>query len=229
MMKNGKPRMSLEKRMLAAYLRNDGAKKAAGGNTSYDQGKEYGKRCAKEPLTVPFTAVDDFADITKKAGGEIGRLQGERVADWKTNYKAMLGGKAAAEKRATELQVAPVSDSLKMGMDFGFGCFLAAGETLVNTYAKNCDRLIIAANDGIEMGSKTASKMFGIPAVMMPAIPTFIDYRGDFEGLVDSAGADEKVVEKLLEFYDGAGKKEIRKGVPGVDRFVKFLRENAGK
>jgi hypothetical protein len=224
MMKNGKPRMNLEKRMLAAYLRNDG-RKAAGEGTSYDQGKEYGERCAKEPLTVPFTMLDDFAGITKKAGGEIGKLQGERVADWKTNYNAVLGGKASAEARATELQTAPVFDSLKLGMDFGFGYFFSAGETLVDTYAQNCDSFIIAANDRIE----AASKMLGIPAVMIQTIPTFVNYRGEFEGLVDSAGADEKVVEKLLAFYDGAGKKEIRKTVPGVDRFVKFLRENAGK
>lgn len=228
-MKNVKPRLSLEKRMLAAYLRNGNGKKVAGGDTSYEQGKEYGERCAKEPLSVPFTVLDDFADIAKKAGGELGRRQGERLADIKINANALLGGKDAVEARAKELQTAPVYDSLKLGMDFGFGYFFSAGETLADTYAQNCDRLIIAANDGIEAASKTASKMFGIRAVMIPAIPTFIDYRGELERLADSAGADDKVVDKILALYDGAAKKKIRKTVPGVNSFVKFLRENAGK
>lgn len=203
---------ALNRAVRVGYKNMVDGKKAYRGETPIEQGKEYGKKYAKAPLTVPFTIIDDSADITKKMGGELGRRQGERLTDFKANANAVLGGKAAAEKRATELQLAPLSDSLEIGMKFGVGYALAAGETLFDSYAQNCDRLIMAANDSIE----SVSKAWGVPAV---TIPTFIDYGDEFIALVIKG--DKKGMKELYEM----NKKKIEEAVPGAGEFVEFVCE----
>jgi len=204
---------ALKDAVFAGYKSMADGKKAYRGETPFEQGRSYGQKHVKAPLTVPFTILDDTAEVSKKMGGELGRRQGERLADFKANANAVLGGKAAAKKRVAELQTAPLSDSVKVGMDFGVGYALAAGETLFDIYAQNCDRGIMVINRNIE----AAGKVFGVPVVKLP---TVIDYGKEFIELIIKG--DKKGMKELYEMNG----KEIEEAVPGAGEFVEYMLEN---
>jgi len=182
--------------------------------TAYEQGEEYGKKHAKAPLTVPFRIIDDIADIAKNAGGELGRRQGERLSDIKANGSAVLGGKAAIEKRAAELQAAPVSDSLELGADFSVGYAMSATETFFDICTQNFDR-------GIAVANRTAEAFCAPLNIPVVKLPPFVDYGGKFVKLLRRGEIDAALA------LCSESKSEIEEDIPVS--FVEYLRQKWGK
>ncbi|MEM5814399.1 MAG: hypothetical protein QXD77_01130 [Candidatus Aenigmatarchaeota archaeon] len=180
---------ALKERLLIAYLRKDAMLESG-----IYEGAKFGRRHAENP----FALFEDgrSAAVAKKLGGEIGRRQGEKMADYGKNIVM------PPQERAKELQKEALSDFANVPTDFGIGYALAAGEQL----CKNSARL----------GAELFNLAFGWSGFRLPAAsPQAYEF-------LDSL--DDADVKGVLNAYE-TGKGAIDRDVPGAAEFVKFLRE----
>ena len=199
---------ALKDALIDGCIRKLKGRKAGSVETAYEEGRSYGKKHVKEP----FTFLNDVssASMAKKVGGELGRRQGERLSDYDSNLKAALGGKAAIEKRATELQTAPISDSVEVGTDFNVGYAMSAAETFLDVYFQNIDR-------GITAGNRFAEAFCAPLNIPVIGLPTFVDYGEKFVGLLRKGDIDAALA------LCTENRSEIKDGIPAA--FVEYLRQ----